>query len=243
MKSSVLSALILYLTFNTLIFPFKPAIYYKSRGDWYMNKGLSRKALLNYQRALQLNPKLAECHYHLAIIYKKQKLYKFAISEFINLIKKEQHLTYKEFLFLSYLGIAEMHFFIGKKLGVSSQKQGNFLEMQQYLKQLITICEKKYSNNKNKNYSINFKYFLGKAYFILGRLFRDKHREAIYPEYFLKAYKFGYKKAAALYFLWEYHYHKKEFSKASIYKNQALKLDPNIFKKGLSVFIIDFFKK
>jgi len=198
--------------------------YQKAMGDFHLRRNEISKAVKNYQLALKLNPKNIECHYKLGKIYIEQRLFSYAAEKFKMVIDKKEFLKNKGMILDSWINLANLYFLKGKTLIGKTRKNIYFVYVKIFLEKIIKSFKKgEYFQSNLKRFKINKDYYLSKAYYILGRYYRDQNRPSRYINSFKKAikhynrlkqirnntYKIAFRKIDCYYILWEYYTDKK----------------------------------
>jgi superkiller protein 3 len=183
--SSIIILIILFagININFLYFQslFDPSVDHNNLGTVYIKQGLLNKAILEFNKVIELNPKHVQAHYNLGFAYYKQGQLNKAIIEYQKAIELDQY------FYSAYNNLAIIYL-----------NQGLLKNAIQYYKKAITLHpeydkahyglgEIYFRKNQLKEAEIEFKRVIEinpqfiEAYYNLGLIFskQDKWHEAI----------------------------------------------------------------
>jgi tetratricopeptide (TPR) repeat protein len=153
-----------------------------SRGDYYRVTGEYAKAIVEYQKALELDAKNPSSHLGLGLIYLKQDMLQFAFKEFYEAYKQLKYLYSNEDKFLVFQGMTEVRY----KEVFEGQITNSLRE--QYRNEGI-----KYGNEALKYYSdsVSVNYILGRLYYnsVKSNNIDSSEDDKKARDYFLKVVK------------------------------------------------------
>ncbi len=187
--------------------------YYKVMGDRYRVLGDYTKSIREYEYAIAINPRCAECYYYLGKIKYKKGIYVEAIKE-LNIATNKKFKYYYDKI-KSYYLLASIYFKISREAKAID---------------VLKNITKEYHIFKERSIEvklIDFTHY-APAFFLIGLYLRnngflnDKNLN-----YLFKSMELNFKKDYCNYFLYEY-YKGKQPDVAFRYLNQAMTVNPNI---------------
>jgi tetratricopeptide (TPR) repeat protein len=167
----------------------EPAVYYKGRGDYHFSRKEYAAALVDYQQALRIEPRFAECHFKLGLIYAEQRHFSYATNQFRFVLKKRRHLEYKPLILDSLFEMAHVFFLMGKDGPTGPDFENTALsEMERQLVRLTNMLAKDPDFiTPNRPYHVNTDQYLANVHYILARYYREQPQTDRYPGYFRRS--------------------------------------------------------